>query len=120
MLPARWVVLGAAGEAGALDIDEIASSVTKPTVLVMGNEADGLRTNVRRACGALVRVPGGDDASTAMARLVSGTVALAVEAVIAGKIAAGVTAAPSDPGIVGDWLEVIDTQAQHLEIVDHV
>jgi len=62
----------------------------------------------------------GDDKSTAMARLVSGTVALAVDAVLQGQIAPGVSAAPSDPSLVKTWMDVIDTQSQHLEIVDHV
>lgn len=62
----------------------------------------------------------GDENGTAMARLVSGTVALAIEAVLEGKIAAGVSAAPSDLDLVGAWMDVINTQSQHLEIVDHV
>jgi saccharopine dehydrogenase-like NADP-dependent oxidoreductase len=62
----------------------------------------------------------GDDDSTAMARLVSGTVALAVTAVLKGQIAAGVSAAPSDAALVNDWMAIIDTQSQHLDIVDHV
>jgi len=62
----------------------------------------------------------GDDDSTAMARLVSGTVALAVTAVLKGQIAAGVSAAPSDAALVKDWMAIIDTQSQHLDIVDHV
>ena len=57
-----WDVLGAAGEARARDVSDI-GRVTKPTVLVMGNEGAGLRTNVRRACADFVRVPGGDDAA---------------------------------------------------------
>lgn len=61
----------------------------------------------------------GDARGTAMARLVSITVALAIESVLAGKIAAGVSAAPSDPALVSEWMSTIDTLAQHLEIVDH-
>ena len=61
----------------------------------------------------------GDDRGTAMARLVSITVALAIESVLAGKIGAGVSAAPSDPALVSEWMTTIDTLAQHLEIVDH-
>jgi 21S rRNA (GM2251-2'-O)-methyltransferase len=79
-----WDVLGAAGEAGARDVDDVASSVTKPTVLVMGNEAAGLRTNVRRACGALVRVPGGDDASTVDSLNVSVATGILLHALIRG------------------------------------
>ena len=62
----------------------------------------------------------GDENGTAMARLVSGTVALAIEAVLAGKIPAGVSAAPADLDLVNAWMEIIDGQSQHLEIVDHV
>lgn len=62
----------------------------------------------------------GDADGTAMARLVSGTVALAVEAVLKGQIAAGVSAAPSDAALVKDWMAIIDTQSQHLDIVNHV
>ena len=61
----------------------------------------------------------GGDRGTAMARLVSITVALAIESVLAGKIAAGVSAAPSDPELVSEWMGTIDKLAQHLEIVDH-
>ena len=62
----------------------------------------------------------GDANDTAMARLVSIPVSLGVEAVLAGKIAPGVSAAPSDPALVADWMTQIGTLAQHLEIVDHV
>ncbi|TDK46276.1 saccharopine dehydrogenase family protein [Antarcticimicrobium luteum] len=62
----------------------------------------------------------GDAQGTAMARLVSVTVALAVEAVIAGRIEPGVHAAPSAPELVGDWMGEIGKLAQHLEVVDHL
>ena len=58
-----WDVLGAAGEADARDVNDI-ERLTNPTVLVMGNEGVGLRTNVRRACTSLVRVAGGVESST--------------------------------------------------------
>lgn len=61
----------------------------------------------------------GDEAGTAMARLVSIPVSLAIEAAMNGKIAPGVHAAPSDPALVNAWMGKIDTLAQHLEIVDH-
>lgn len=61
----------------------------------------------------------GDDRGTAMARLVSVPVSLAVEAVLKNEIAAGVHAAPSDPKLFTRWLDEIDTLAQHLEVVDH-
>ena len=62
----------------------------------------------------------GDARGTAMARLVSVPVSLAVEAVINRRIPAGVTAAPSDPKLVQDWLAEVDRLAQHLQVVDHL
>ena len=61
----------------------------------------------------------GDERGTAMARLVSTPVSLAVEAVLNRAIPAGVHAAPSDPKLVQGWMDEIDTLAQHLQIVDH-
>jgi saccharopine dehydrogenase-like NADP-dependent oxidoreductase len=60
----------------------------------------------------------GDARGTAMARLVSIPVSLAVEAVLAREVPAGVSAAPSDPTLVGNWMAEIGKLAQHLEIVD--
>ena len=62
----------------------------------------------------------GDERGTAMARLVSVPVSLAVEAVENRAVPAGVTAAPSDPKLLKEWLGEIDTLAQHLTIVTHV
>lgn len=61
----------------------------------------------------------GDARGTAMARLVSVPVSLAVEAALAGRITPGVSAAPSDPVLLGEWLDEIGALAQHMEIVDH-
>lgn len=61
----------------------------------------------------------GDDSGTAMARLVSIPVSLAVEAVLNGQMAPGVQAAPGDPALFEPWLAHIATLAQHLQIVDH-
>ena len=61
----------------------------------------------------------GDENGTAMARLVSIPLSLAVEAVIAGKINAGVSAATSDTALLPAWLKEIDGLAQHMTIVDH-
>ena len=60
----------------------------------------------------------GDARGTAMARLVSVPVSLAVESVLAREIPAGVSAAPSDPRLVSRWMAEIDKLAQHLQIVD--
>ena len=62
----------------------------------------------------------GDARGTAMARLVSVPVSLAVEAVLAGEIAPGVSAAPSDPALVARWMEETGGLAQYLEKVDHL
>jgi hypothetical protein len=62
----------------------------------------------------------GDLRGSAMARLVSGTVALAVEAVEARAIPVGVHGAPSDPRLVARWLAAVDPLAQRMELVDHL
>ena len=62
----------------------------------------------------------GTDAGTAMAQLVSIPVALAVEAVAAGRIGAGVHAAPEAPDLVADWLVEVGQIAQHMARVDHL
>jgi len=62
----------------------------------------------------------GDDRGTAMARLVSVTVALAVTSVLNREIKPGVSAAPSDDRLVRLWLDEIDTHAQHMQLVDHL
>jgi len=61
----------------------------------------------------------GTENGTSMAQLVSIPVSLAVEAVLNGEIAPGVSAAPSDPKLVDRWMETVGSIAQHLEIVDH-
>ncbi len=62
----------------------------------------------------------GDARGTAMARLVSTPVSLAVEAVQAGQIAPGVSAAPSDPALIDAWMGVVRALAQHVDVVDHL
>ncbi len=62
----------------------------------------------------------GDARGTAMARLVSNPVALAVEAVINREIPAGVSPAPHDPALVRRFLSEVNQLAQHLQVVDHM
>jgi saccharopine dehydrogenase (NADP+, L-glutamate forming) len=62
----------------------------------------------------------GDARGTAMARLVSMPVSLAVESVLAGEIPAGVSAAPSDPKLIDRYMGEIDRLAQRLMVVDHL
>lgn len=62
----------------------------------------------------------GDVRGTAMARLVSVPVALAVESVLNREIAAGVHAAPHEPKIVSRWLAEVGHLAQYMRRVDHL
>lgn len=62
----------------------------------------------------------GDLRGSAMARLVSGTVALAVEAVAERALPAGVQGAPSDPRLYLRWLDRLASQAQVMRRVDHL
>lgn len=62
----------------------------------------------------------GDMRGSAMARLVSGPVSLAVEAVLAQAIPVGVHAAPHEAHLVKGWLSALQTQAQFLDKVDHL
>lgn len=59
----------------------------------------------------------GDVRGSAMARLVSGTVALAVEAVMRREFPVGLHGAPRDPRLVARWLEATQHQAQHMRLV---
>lgn len=60
----------------------------------------------------------GDARGTAMARLVSVPVSLAVESVLAREIPAGVSAAPHDPRLIARWMDEIGRLAQNMQIVD--
>ena len=62
----------------------------------------------------------GDARGSAMARLVSQPVSLAVDSAAAREIAPGVSAAPRDPRLVECWLAAVDVQAQHMMVVDHL
>jgi saccharopine dehydrogenase-like NADP-dependent oxidoreductase len=62
----------------------------------------------------------GNEQGSAMARLVSMTLALAVKGVASGEFASGVQAAPNNLKIVNQWLEEVAKTAQHVELVDHL
>lgn len=62
----------------------------------------------------------GDARGSAMARLVSGPLSLAVEAILAHDIPAGVHPAPSDPKLVKGWLAALQSQAQYLAKTDRL
>jgi saccharopine dehydrogenase-like NADP-dependent oxidoreductase len=60
----------------------------------------------------------GDARGTAMARLVSRPVAMAVESVMKREVAAGVHAAPHDPRLIDSWLGQVRSLAQYMERID--
>lgn len=60
----------------------------------------------------------GNEHGSAMARLVSNTVSLAVEAVLAGNIPVGVWAAPRDEELVNSWLSFMRQQGEPIELTD--
>ncbi|MBL4768758.1 MAG: saccharopine dehydrogenase NADP-binding domain-containing protein [Rhodobacteraceae bacterium] len=62
----------------------------------------------------------GDEHGTAMARLVSIPVSLAVTSILNGDISAGVHAAPSDAKLVATWMDEIGKLSQHLELTDRL
>ena len=62
----------------------------------------------------------GNENGSAMARLVSTTVSLAVEAVLEERIAAGVSAAPNDMGLVSDWLGHINDHHDTIKHLNHM
>ena len=62
----------------------------------------------------------GDETATAMAKLVSIPVSLAVEAVKQGDIPPGVSAVPNRPDLVDRWMETVGGIAQELAVHDHV
>ncbi len=62
----------------------------------------------------------GDARGTAMARLVSRPVAMAVESVLKREMAAGVHAAPHDPKLIDSWLGQVRGLAQYMERIDHL
>lgn len=61
----------------------------------------------------------GDDRGTAMARLVSTPVSLAIDMILDGKAPAGVTAATADPELIDTWMGHVKELAQHVAVVDH-
>ncbi|MCK8463490.1 saccharopine dehydrogenase NADP-binding domain-containing protein [Aliiroseovarius sp. S1339] len=61
----------------------------------------------------------GDERGTAMARLVSTPVSLAVEMIRGGKAPAGVSAATDDPEMIEAWMGHVKELAQHVEVVEH-
>jgi len=62
----------------------------------------------------------GDARGSAMGRLVSVPVSLAVEAVLAREIPAGVHAAPHDPRLIARWMGEVARLVQYVQRIDHL
>jgi saccharopine dehydrogenase (NADP+, L-glutamate forming) len=62
----------------------------------------------------------GNDNGSAMAQLVSCSVALAVEAVLGNEIPSGVTAAPHQSELVSRWLDQAEDISDHFVLIDHL
>ena len=61
----------------------------------------------------------GDARGSAMARLVSTPVSLAVESILRNEIPPGVHAAPHDLKLIASWLGQVQALAQYMERIDH-
>ncbi len=62
----------------------------------------------------------GDEAGSAMAKLVSIPVSLAVEAVINNELPTGVSAAPDKPELVERWLNLAKSMTEKYAVIDHL
>jgi len=62
----------------------------------------------------------GDARGSAMGRLVSVPVSLAVESVLNRELPAGVHSAPHDPRLVIRWLDRVQGLAQYMARIDHL
>ena len=62
----------------------------------------------------------GDARGSAMARLVSVPVSMAVESVLNREMPAGVHAAPHDPKLLASWLGQVRGLAQYMDRIDHL
>lgn len=62
----------------------------------------------------------GDARGSAMARLVSGTAAMAAESIGLRELPKGVHGVPTDPRLLGRWLGQVQTLAQYMARVDHL
>ena len=56
---AGWQVVGTSVGEGSIELGEVPKD--KPTIVVLGNEGFGIRTNVLNRCTHLVRIEGGED-----------------------------------------------------------
>ena len=52
-----WQVVGTALSDDSISMKEL--NLSKPTILVLGNEGHGVRTNILHRCDSLVKISGG-------------------------------------------------------------
>jgi saccharopine dehydrogenase (NADP+, L-glutamate forming) len=62
----------------------------------------------------------GDARGTAMGRLVSVPVSIAIESVLSREVPAGVHSAPHDPRLYTRWLEKVQGLVQYMDRIDHL
>ncbi|GLQ33935.1 hypothetical protein GCM10007939_02180 [Amylibacter marinus] len=90
----------------------------EPDRVVMCVELTARKDGVPAYSKTYVMDAWGDQNGTAMAKLVSVPLSLAIEAVLRGEIDSGVHAAPSDPSLIAMWMQEVGDIAQHLQIKD--
>jgi len=64
--------------------------------------------------GAFALDERGDETGSSMARLVSKTVSIAVEAVLDDELPPGVSAAPSDPQVANSWMTKLTASGERI------
>lgn len=62
----------------------------------------------------------GNDEGTAMARLVSVPLSMAIEAVLDGRIEPGVSAAPNDVDLINSWVDELKQRGETFALFDHM
>eukprot|EP01041_Mallomonas_annulata_P002969 gene2969-5828_t len=78
-----WQVIGTALDETSIDIKDI--PLTKPTIVVLGNEGHGIRTNILKRCDVLVRITGQGDESAVDSLNVSVTGGILLHSILSKK-----------------------------------
>ena len=78
-----WQVIGTSLDEGSIDLKD--TPLEKPTIVVLGNEGHGVRTNILKRCTQLVNIPGGFDSSVVDSLNVSVTGGIILHHIISSK-----------------------------------
>ena len=78
-----WQVVGAALDDNSVNLRDLA--LDKPTILILGNEGHGIRTNVLRRCTHLVKISGLGDTSVVDSLNVSVTGGILLHHILGGR-----------------------------------